>query len=351
MEVDEDDLKGKEAADVAPKDNVPADHEYILGEIYSNYGFNFSIMPRDSVKPKIKPDSKYLVWFESPAGLANQYRSSLTIKPVKEGASVFTLSYNGYSPHQAADYLNKLMELYGKQGLEWKNRAAESTILFIEDQLGLISDSLNKAESSMENFRLNNRFVDLTVEGNLVLQKLEKFENEKNALGLQLQYYEYLLDYLQSREDNKSIISPSVMGVTDPALIKLVEEFSALQQKKKGIEFATRDNMPMSEMAGSQIESARASLIENVKNAISQIKLSIKAVNGNITRVEKDLDRLPGTERRLIGIQRKFDLNNSVYTFLLERRAEAGIARASQLSDNRIIDMAVPGNNSVISPL
>ena len=64
----------------------------------------------------------------------------------------------------------------------------------------------------MENFRLNNRFVDLTLEGTLVLQRLEKFEGEKNMLGLQMQYYEYLLDYLNSRDATESIISPKCNG-------------------------------------------------------------------------------------------------------------------------------------------
>ena len=153
----------------------------------------------------------------------------------------YTLSFNGYSPQQGADYLNKLMELYILQGMEWKSRAADNTIEFIEAQLGLISDSLRVAENSMENFRLNNRFVDLTLEGTLVLERLEKFEGEKNILGLQIQYYEYLLDYLDARDDSESIISPSVMGVTDPALVKLVEEFATLQQKRKQIAFTVKD--------------------------------------------------------------------------------------------------------------
>jgi capsular exopolysaccharide synthesis family protein len=42
----------------------------------------------------------------------------------------------------------------------------------------------------------------------------------------------------------------------------------------------------------------------------------------------------------MINIQRKFDINNTVYTFLLEKRAEAGIAQASNVPDNRIIDEA-----------
>lgn len=348
IEIDEDDVIGISTKEKGESKNLKK--EYHLGEVFANYGFNFTIELRDSTVSDIKAGSRFIVKFESPGDLANQYRANLTIKPAKETASVYTLSFNGYSPVQAADYLNKVMELYGTQGLEWKNRAAESTIIFIEDQLGLISDSLNKAESSMEKFRLNNRFVDLTVEGSLVLSKLKEFEGEKNVLALQKQYYEYLLEYIDSREEKGSIISPSIMGVSDVVLIRLVEEFSALQQKKQQMTYAVTGDLPQVEMSDRQINDARAALRENVSSAINQITLATRTVNERIAKVERELDRLPGTERQLIGIQRKFDLNNSVYNFLLERRAEAGIARASQMSDNRIIDMAVPRNSVVIKP-
>ncbi len=352
LEVNDDDYEAwlKNNGDADAGNTAPRDREFRLGEVYSYYGFNFVVEKRDSLKSKIKDGSRYLVWFESPEDLANQYRSKLSVTRAKKDASVFQLSLSGYSPVQCADYLNKLMELYGTQGLEWKNRAAESTILFIETQLGLISDSLNKAENTMERFRLNNRFVDLTLEGSLVLQKLEKYESEKNAIDLQKQYYDYLLNYIDSREESGSIISPSVMGVTDPALIKLVEDFSVLQQKKKQVSFSLKGDLPLSEMTDRQIEDARAAVRENVTSAINQLKLNTRSVNERIASVEQELNRLPGTERQLIGIQRKFDLNNSIYTFLLERRAEAGIARASQMSDSRIIDMAVPHNSSLMKP-
>ncbi len=273
------------------------------------------------------------------------------MEAVEDYASVFNLSFEGYSPQQGADYLNTLMTMYIRQGMEWKSRAADNTINFIEAQLGLISDSLRLAENTMESFRLNNRFVDLTLEGTLVLEKLEKLEGEKNALDLQMQYYRYLLDYLNSRDATENIISPSVMGVTDPMLIKLVTEFSTKQQQRKQTAFAVNDRSPQIEMLDRELEDARAALRENVNSAISQLKLSTDNVNGRISTVEKELNRLPGTERRLIGIQRKFDLNNSVYTYLLERRAEAGIAKASQITDNRIIDEAMVQNSVRVKPM
>ena len=325
-------------------------HTLKLGEVFNYNGFNFVLEQRDSTKSINSGNSRWLVWFESPADLANSYRSNLKVEPVKEYASVCTLSMNAYSPQQGADYLNKLMELYIDQGLELKSRAADNTISFIEAQLGLISDSLKLAENSMENFRLNNRFVDLTLEGTLVLQRLEKFEGEKNMLGLQMQYYEYLLDYLNSRDATESIISPSVMGVTDPVLVGLVNEFAKLQQQRRQMVFVVKDNQAQVALMDQNIEDARAALHENVSSAISQLKLSMNNVDSRIAKVEQELGRLPGTERRLIGIQRKFDLNNSVYTYLLERRAEAGIAKASQITDNRIIDKAIVQNSALIKP-
>ena len=324
--------------------------ELKLGEVYNYNGFNFVVEQRDSTKSINGENNRWLVWFESPADLANTYRGNMKADPVKEYASVFTLSFDGYSPQQGADYLNTLMNLYIDQGLELKGRAAENTIKFIETQLGLISDSLNVAENSMENFRLNNRFVDLTLEGTLILERLEKFEGEKNVLGLQMQYYEYLLDYLGARDNSESIISPSIMGVTDPVLVKLVGDFATLQQQREQMAFTIKENLPQTQLIDQKMEDARAVLRENVSSSISQLKLSLNNVNKRIANVEQELNRLPGTERRLIVIQRKFDLNNSVYTFLLEKRAEAGIAKASQITDNRIIDRAIVQNSALIKP-
>jgi len=50
--------------------------------------------------------------------------------------------------------------------------------------------------------------------------------------------------------------------------------------------------------------------------------------------------RLPVSEQELINIQRKYDVNNQFYTFLLQKRAEAGIQRASTVSNVRILDKA-----------
>jgi tyrosine-protein kinase Etk/Wzc len=326
--------------------------EYTFGDRFDKFGFDFVINPRYSdASPYVEGGSnKYWFYITTPAALANSYRSRLAVAPIEEEATMVTLTISGPVPEQEADYLNTLMDEYLQQGLDWKNEAAEKTIIFIDEQLGFISDSLRIAEQDMENFRLSNRFVDLTTEGNLVLQRFEKYESEKNALNLQLQYYEYLKEYLVSRDESGLIVSPSAMGISDPLLVRLVEELSNLQLQQKQLGFVVKDDLPAANLVTDNVERAREALLENVNNSINQLKISLDDVQERIAEVDRQQDRLPGTERKLIQIQRNFDLNNTVYNFLLEKKAEAGIAKASKVSDSKIIDEAEPYNAVRIKP-
>jgi capsular exopolysaccharide synthesis family protein len=326
--------------------------EHSFGERFSRFGFDFIIAPRDrSRSPYLEGGSnKYYFRFTTPASLANLYRSRLSVVPIEEEASLVTLSVTGPVPEQEADYLDTLMRAYIQQGLDWKNQAADQTISFIDGQLGIIETDLNRAESTMENFRQQNRFVDLTAEGNLVLQRLERYELEKNTLNLQMQYYEYLKDYLTSRNESGLIVSPSAMGINDPLIIKLVEELSQAQLQQKQVGFVVRDDLPATNLVTGNVEEARAALLENVNNGVNQLKISMKDVDERIAEVNAQLGRLPSTERQLINIQRNFDLYSTVNNFLLEKKAEAGIARASNIPENRVIDWAEPYNAIRIKP-
>ena len=49
-------------------------------------------------------------------------------------------------------------------------------------------------------------------------------------------------------------------------------------------------------------------------------------------------------------MERQFKLNDAIYTFLLQKRAEAQIARASNAPDYEIVDEAYYFKAGVISP-
>lgn len=321
-----------------------------FGEIYQDQYYDFSIVSMNGYRFDSDKSNKYYFSFESPEALANRYRSRLSVSPIDEEASLVTLSTTGFSVQQEADYLNKLMEVYIKKGLELKNTTADNTIGFIDDQLNFISDSLQEAESRLEAFRLNNELMDLSSEALLLQSQIERFENERFNLEFESKYYNYLLEYIISKESSGEIVSPSLVGINDPTLNRLVNELASLQKQKKQISFSLRQELPAVNLLESQIEETSIFLRENVENNLGNLNALIIDVDNRIALVEKEIRTLPEKERQLVNIQRSFDLNNTVYNYLLEKRAEAGIAKASNVPDNRTIDPAYAFNSSRIAP-
>jgi tyrosine-protein kinase Etk/Wzc len=326
--------------------------EYSFGEKFHEAGFDFTVKLRDSLNYKYDPDypSRFIFWFNNPADLANEYRGKLVVTPLKENSSMVTLSVSGKVPWQEAEYLNKLMDEYRQQGLEYKNQTAEKTMVFIDQQLDTILASLSKAETAMEKFRLTNRLIDLSSEGLNIKEKLNTYSNEKTSVSLQKKYFEYLADYLKTKNESGEIISPSIMGITDPLLIKLVNDLASLQIEKKKLNYAISKDQPLIGFAESGIEDARKALSENIKNNLLNTERLMADIDSRISGVEKELDKLPATERGFIRIQRNYELNNTVYTYMLEKRSEASIAKASKVSGNRVIDEANAYNAVMIKP-
>lgn len=326
--------------------------ELAFGERFTADGFDFKIVLRDKNNYKFdnKASNRYYFYFNSPFTLANLYRNKLSVIPIEEEATFVTLTKSGFVPDQEADYLNKLMQLYIQFGLDFKNLNAGQTIDFIEDQLALISDSLNVVEEKLENFRLANKFIDISREGIMIQQRLEKIDGEKTALQLQENYYKYLTEYIELRNENEDIVAPTVMGVTDQLLIGLVNELSLLQQERKKLSMNLSESVEPLKFFDAKIISTRTAIKENISSGLQTLG-SIKAdIDLRLKKVEQDIRRLPSTERQMITIQRKYDINNTVYTYLLEKRAEAKIAKASNVPDNIIIDHAGFYSTSLIKP-
>lgn len=323
-----------------------------FGDRFSQYGFDFIIEKRNPENDVFLQNgsNRYYFYFMDLKSLAVQYRSNLSVAPIEKEASLVNLSITGFVPDQEVDYLNKLMEVYIRYGLDNKNQTADSTINFIDKQLAVILDSLDLAEEKLEDFRTSNNFIDLSREGVFIQNRLERLENEKAAFDLQLQYYLYLSEYLDNKNSRGSIISPSVIGITDQVLLRLVNDFSSLQKEREKLGFNISTTEPALLQLEKESEIASQGLKENIRNGIEGLKMSISVSNKKIADVEYEISRLPSTERNLINIQRKFDLNNTVYTYLLEKRSESGIARASNVSDNRIIDEASLFSTVLVKP-
>ena len=329
------------------------DKEYNIGEKVENRDMSFTINYRKGVDPEtynFNEDVDYYFALYSKNALVNLYRSKLRISPLNGESSILQLSTKGEVPLKEVDFLNKLCEVYIGTDLEEKNLIAKNTIQFIDERLSTIFDSLELAEDNLQNFLLANRIINLSEEGSYFMNKYEQLQNDKTLFEVKTDYYNYLLKYLSDKRNFDDIVAPDVMGIENPLLDNLIKGLSELYQEKKILLLTATKKNPALDILNIKIEDTRQILFENINNVTRNLKISIKGIEDKIYVVNSRIKSLPIVERELLAIKRKFNLSNNVYNYMLEKRAEASIAQASNIPDNKVIDIALVSNVSRVAP-
>lgn len=327
--------------------------ELRFGEPFRHPNFNFTIrLNKENYRKCSLVQQKMKISFEvnDLNSLTKQYLGKLSVTANEKKGTVVSLSTFGPVPKQEADFLNKLCEVYIRNGLEEKNKAAINTIKFIDSQLSSISDSLQKAELRLQNFRLDNQIMDISKEGDAIYEKLAQLQSDKATTELHKRYCIYLKDYIERKKEYDELIVPSVVGISEPILNSLVLELADLYKQRAVLKFNAQEDNPAVSMINLKLQKTVSALKENVNEMINTTNLSLKDIDERINKEGNELNKLPVTERKLINIKRDFDLNNNIFTFLLQKRAEAGIAKASNIPDNKILDEARYENAVQISP-
>ncbi|MGQ1890289.1 GumC family protein [Thermophagus sp. OGC60D27] len=321
-----------------------------FGQVVNNPYYSFSIHWKNNPKTQFETHKEefrkydYSFMFHDIEKLAAIYAQKLKVNFYFDDASILELSLEDKHPKLVADFLNQHTRSFIESGLEEKNRIANATIQFIDNQISGISDSLQAAESDFQKFRSQNKLINISSEGNFAMEKLETLVTEKSNLQRMLKYFEYLYEYIQTKTEFNDIIVPSTMGISDQSLNRLVTNLAEAYSARNRLLMTTRESSPQVRQINSEIESIRHALIENVRNIINTSQIEMEQINQQIEEVNKQIQKLPGTERKYINIQRDFQLNDNIYTFLLQKRAEAGIALASNIPDHKIIDPAYERN-------
>jgi capsular exopolysaccharide synthesis family protein len=146
------------------------------------------------------------------------------------------------------------------------------------------------------------------------------------------------------------MIVPSSMGIPDPLLNNLMSELITAQAQQSNLIKNNQEKNPLVQKLGIQIQNIKKTISENISAAGKTTSISIDEMNKRIKKTETEISKLPATQRKLGNIERKYRLNDAIYNYMLEKRAEAKITKASNLPDDIIIEPAKMVSLRPISP-
>lgn len=295
-----------------------------------------------------KTDERFYFINHNKAKLVKNYIRRLKVEQISRDGTILLVNIAGTNRAKEVDFINMLTDVFISLSLDKKNLEAARRIQFIDDQLIGITDSLVLTENRLQQFRSRNKVMDLSAQGQAIIDQLVALENERARFAIETNYYNYLYEYLHRDINDEMPVAPATMGISDPGLMRLVAELAELQGQASNRSLGEMN--PLQNQLIQRIKNTKEALLETLNGLRQANSISVEENNAQIRRLNNQAAALPGTERQLLGIERKFRLNDELYTFLLERRSELQMQKASNVPDNEVVDYGNVQDVKIISP-
>ncbi len=336
---------------VSTENRVRIDTICRFNETVTSYNYKFSIgFNKEYYNPKLSGETDYYFEFYHLDQLTRTYLRRLKVEPVSIRSSLINVLFHGENRRLTIDFLNKFIQSYLDENLAKKNKIAINTIDFIDSQISEISDSLTQSESKLRDYRSANQVTDLSYQGQQALEQMRQIENERSMLQVQERYYNYILDYFDKNQDMTSLAPPSSSNVVDPILSSMIMELQQSSAERANILSNNAEKNLFLGQIENKIRLLKQAIIENVKNNLNTLNLTQNELDYRESKLSGEISRLPRTELNMVSMQRQFNLTDQIYTFLLEKKAEAAIAMASNYPDYEILEPARDVTASIIAP-
>ncbi|HRZ20315.1 MAG TPA: polysaccharide biosynthesis tyrosine autokinase [Bacteroidales bacterium] len=309
-----------------------------FGRPFANSWFSFTLDKKPGAV--LGKDWVYYFTFNDLNQQTGACMGTLSVALKDDYSDVVQLQMSGSNPQRIVEYINELIRTYIAEKLERSTETQRRSIEFIDSQLLGISDSLSQAGAIYSAFRARNQILDLGTKGTQVMQNLENIDGDLARNRMQLEYLRNLQSYIERADLQDKVFAPSVVGIEDLLLNGLIVKLGDLYNRRQVLSVSARENNPSLILLNQEILQTINLLKENIRNLIDNALVVIRDLERQKQDANLQLNELPVKEQSLINIQRKYDLTNEIYTFLLQKRAEIYITLASSVSDIQLIDPA-----------
>lgn len=303
-------------------------------EVKSEY-FHLNI-----IKVKETKDERYYFRVISSDKIGEYIQARVSVLKASNKADVLTLSVQDNVALRAQEAVNTLADAYIAQSIDKKNKEATRRLEFVDKQLKEITENLRGSAIKLEEFKRSSNTVDLSVKAGNIIQKISERDTSLEEIRITEEILKNLYEQVKSGKglESLTIAGAQLQSKELSGMIQKLQE--AMVQKKTLRENYTELHTEVRKLS-KITEQYKSVILSTTENLISNIQERKKQLEDSIAADQKLLNTLPADERMFGQLQRKFLVNEKIYSYLLEKRSETAIVKASTVSKNRVIDTAL----------
>ena len=285
-------------------------------------------------------EGQYYFQLNDLSSLVGDYQSRLKVKPTDHESRILELSVQGSVPTKEQQFLNTLMNTYVQDDLLQKNLIGGKTVAFLDNEINKLAASKNNASQSLSSFRSANSVVDVGTQSGVGIQQQSQLNAERNRLATSRRVYQNMLSYLKANRGPGRVAALSSAGLEDPATTGLIQQLSELNGQRASLIVNGTEKNPIVVALDERISTTKELLIQTLTALVNTSGNALGDVDQQLGSVRGQLTRMPETERQMSNLQNTSNFNEKNYSYLVEKRNEAAIALATNITDKKVVDPA-----------
>lgn len=297
-------------------------------------------LPVIARKKNIKIIDSYEFEFLSEEKLREKTEKSLDIVSTDKDVPVIRINMKSNVPEKAALFVDQLAQTYIQDYIESKYKAANVTVNFLNQQIKEAGEKLAQSENKIEAYRNENDIVNIRQETETDLRKVSELKIQQTNIRMNLEAIEELNRYIAFGKDNFLALAPNFEAFTDLLSTEIIKNIKKLQAEKKDLLLTYTPNDERVMVIDEKLKDLTNYLIESIKNTKNNLQVKYDRLTQDIQTAEQVFVTVPEKEKNMTIMTRDFDLLQSSYNFLNEKKIEAEIAQAAKISFHRVITPA-----------
>lgn len=321
--------------------------------------------------------------------LTSRIRRGLKIQAIEPGRNqmmpnLVEVSYQSYSPEEAAKVVNLALDAFQEKSLEQKQQTASKALSFLQKKKQETRSQLNNAEDQLVSFRNANKLVAIDAQATNSVNTLSQIQAEKQNLEIQLesvnvsiQNYERQLEAIKPgmADQYSKAIGPTITNYqqrlaelrtrrfvilsnnpqlkenpnSEPEVKKLNHQISELEDEiqtlSEGLIDETDGYLEFSVAGDGNLAQELANIQRNLiqlRIEKNQYESQVQVLNQRIQEAQSFINTYPDKQVKLARLETEVQRHKQLLDNIISQESEIALWQQTQNSSGTIVDQANP---------